>query len=295
MPSRARRRSSAPSLLLPSVELVVRTCASASPSASSHSDLCFTQISFRVAHDLAEGTKEGNDGAREHRWPHVLRRQPALHRVHALGQCSASHIYLSYLISELLLASELFSFRPSHDFDSHSVSALSRVVDEPGEEPWKAGLRKLCAKRARLRRIRRAARGAPSRRIIGCPCPHTRVMRTACCAGGGSQARGQGCREARPPGREQSGMEQQYLKRKHAAVPRSTEDAAAFKGACADSQCVLQAPTDLRGCVRGSSIRSSEQTTTFVVSSSTGRISASTCRGPTRMSSMRDMTAARTD
>jgi hypothetical protein len=57
MPSRARRRSSAPSLLLPSVELVVRTCASASPSASSHSDLCFTQISFRVGHELAEGTK----------------------------------------------------------------------------------------------------------------------------------------------------------------------------------------------------------------------------------------------
>ena len=217
---------------------------------------------------------------------------------------AANRPFIAYMRSanarprtELLAeCASLFSlFHPSHDFDSHSVSALSRVVDEPGEEPWKAGLRKLCAKRARLRRIRRAARGAPSRRIIGCPCPHTRVMRTACCAGGGSQARGQGCREARPPGREQSGMEQQYLKRKHAAVPGSTEDAAAFKGACADSQCVLQAPTDLRGCVRGSSIRSSEQTTTFVVSSSTGRISASTCRGPTRMSSMRDMTAARTD
>jgi len=112
MPSRARRRSSAPSLLLPSVELVVRTCASASPSASSHSDLCFTQISFRVAHDLAEGTKEGNDGAREHRWPHVLRRQPALHRVHALGQCSASHIYLSYLISELCWQANSSLFAP---------------------------------------------------------------------------------------------------------------------------------------------------------------------------------------
>ena len=47
--------------------------------------------------------------------------------------------------------------------------------------------------------------------------------------------------------------------------------------------------------VRGSSIRSSEQTTTFVPSSSTGRISACTCRGPTSISSMRDMTAARTD
>ena len=47
--------------------------------------------------------------------------------------------------------------------------------------------------------------------------------------------------------------------------------------------------------VRGSSIRSNEQTTTFVASSSTGRISACTCRGPTSISSMRDMTAARTD
>ena len=47
-------------------------------------------------------------------------------------------------------------------------------------------------------------------------------------------------------------MEQQYRKRKHAAVPGSTEDAAAFKGACCCVLCagVLQAPTDLRGCAR---------------------------------------------
>ena len=130
MPSRARRRSSAPSLLLPSVELVVRTCASASPSASSHSDLCFTQISFRVAHDLAEGTKEGNDGAREHRWPHVLRRQPALHRVHALGQCSASHIYLSYLISAslILILSELLLGTNSSLFAPPTTSTPIRFL-----------------------------------------------------------------------------------------------------------------------------------------------------------------------
>ena len=47
-------------------------------------------------------------------------------------------------------------------------------------------------------------------------------------------------------------MEQQYRQRKHAAVPGSTEDAAAFKGACCCVLCasVLQAPTDLRGCAR---------------------------------------------
>ena len=141
--------------------------------------------------------------------------------------------------------------------------------------------------------------GPPAVRLLAASCGAHVLIRfltwTACCAGGGSQARGPGRQEARPPGREQTRMEQQCRQRKHAAVPGSTEDAAAFKGACGVlCASVLQSPRPA-WCVRGSSIRSSEQTTTFVVSSSTGRISACTCRGATRMSSMRDKTAARTD